>query len=173
MNWWCVACGGSTTGGTRPESWSYRTSADPSEAKVFWAHVSRTPGACDNLVPADWRRRSGGHDLRRFPKMKITNEPRRFIEAVTSGGNPSGQAQVQQTRSHKNAAVRDGVDEVTLHEGEEGTLCCFINTTPCGRQWMQATARGRGLACNASGHLQRRPRDRNGESLCTSSWRRN
>ena len=80
-------------------------------------------------------------------RMKIKSELRRFFvvdsrEAVKIGDLEDNSAAIKVVRPKfskgidQNAAIREGVDELTLREGEEGTLRSFNNTTNVGdRRW--------------------------------------
>ena len=52
------------------------------------------------------------------------------------------------------AVIREGVDELTLRKGEEGMLSPFRQQHQVGRKQVGATAHGRRLTHNLSGHLQ-------------------
>ena len=54
---------------------------------------------------------------------------------------------------HQNAAVWEGVDELTLRESGEGTLHSCMKHCQSGSQQMEAAARGRGPERNVSSHL--------------------
>ena len=114
-------------------------------------------------------------------RLKITCELTRFIEvenheAVKIGDleKNSEAIKVVKPKSSKeifqNAAIREGVDELTLREGEGGTLRSFINAATVGaadgghRLW---TKIGMPFAKPST----RASRERNGRFCTSSSWR--
>ena len=48
-NLWCAACGGSTNGRPRTESWSHKTARTGEKQKCF-EHTAAPQGVCDNLI---------------------------------------------------------------------------------------------------------------------------
>ena len=124
--------------------------ADPSDAKVFRAHAL-PQGVCENVVCAMKllaNLRTGGDNLvdtmfeglQQQSRLNITDELRRCIEvdtheAVQIGDQEKNSVAIKMVTPKfnkvifQNVAVRKGVDELTLREGEKGTLS-LLSTPP-------------------------------------------
>ena len=143
-NQWCAARSGQYNWREPNRVRATQHSADPSEAKVFRAHAP-PQGACEHLTRSLnllAGLQTGGEGvvdtifedfLQEQSRLKTTKEQRRFIDldnhdAVKIGDMEKISKAIKVVKAkfnreiYQNAAVRDGLDELPLRQGEEGTL---------------------------------------------------
>ena len=149
-NWWCAACGGQCNWSDPNRVLVFQDSVCPSEAKVSRTHAL-PQGTCENHMcglSRCWRRsrRAETASWTRSPKVLSGTEQDETHEGAEEdhrggqepggkdrrtreelGGNQGGQIQFN-IEMFLNAITGEGVEELTLREGEEGMLRSFIST---------------------------------------------
>ena len=179
----------STTGKIRTESWSYRTPRTPQCFGLTFRCTVRATISC--ALSSFWANQQMGRDslvdvlvegLQEQNRLKIMDEVKEVHRGGQSrggedrrlgeelGGDQSGRARLQQRRFPQ-AAVREAVDELHTSKRRRRHAAHFHRHNQCGRQLMETTDGGRGLACHLSNHLQRPSRERNGRSRIVRSWK--
>ena len=145
-------------------------SADPSEAKVFRADAPQ--GACENLVCALrlWANPQIGGDsfvdvlvegFKEQIRSKTMDELTRCIKVDTHEAVIGDLVPTFNNEDFSEEAAREGVDDVTLGRGEEGTLRTFIAVDLCAG----TTDGGRGLSRGLPSHAQGRRGSGRGEAV--------
>ena len=182
---WCAACGGQCNwrnpnrvfghtgpcGSQRREGVSGACPATQSRARNKCVCSQVAGDLAGRAEIASWTTIFEG--LQEQSRLTVTNELGRFIEvdsneAVKIGVEKHSEAITVarhkfDTESFPNAVIREGVNELTFREGEEGMQRSIINTAQRGGRQMVTTTCGRRLARCLSSHLQGRRGSGTGE----------